>query len=397
MLAPVTLRQGLSQSQHIDNSAVQQFSSSTIFPSSKPVNMSNPFLTSAAFVSPSLNRIRLIDLPGCRFPAAYRGLSGYDLLSAASLHALVTAQADELELQADAPDLLRAFNGCFNDSSPRIQAAASKIAETYGRRLAILLLTLKRADESNRLARPAWQEQHWAFWQDIAHFYIGGGLLSGAMGPLVVACAVEELVACGFAEVTVKHSPFGQALPLAGLARTAPAEVKAMLLLDFGHTNVKRAVAFYQDSRIVELRELPLAPAAIPPANQAAPIVEIAQNAADKIVELAANSWLEIRRRNWPVAPAIAVSLACYLIDGHPPASEMGYYGRLQLLADHLQAYLSDRISAVVGQTIKLLLVHDGSAAALVYAGQPQTAVLLLGTAIGVGFAPATDSGLRSF
>jgi hypothetical protein len=359
--------------------------------------MTNPFLTKASFVSPSLNRVCVIDLPGCRLPATYRISTGYDLLSAASLQALVSDQAGELQLPADSPDLLHAFDGCFTVASPGVRAVARKIAESYGRRLGILVLTLKRADEINRRARPSWQEHHWTFWQGITQFYIGGGLLSGAMGPITVTAAKKELIACAIEDITVKRSPFGQMLPLAGLARTAAAGTKAMLLLDFGQTHVKRAVAFYQDSNIVELRELPLVAAGFASVKQEAPLREIAQEAADKVVELAAQSWLEVRRRDWLVAPEIALSLACYLINGHPPSSEMGYYGRLQLLTDHLQTYLAGRISAAVGQPIKLALLHDGSAAALVYTGQPRTAVLMLGTAIGVGFPPAIDTGLQSF
>ena len=82
-------------------------------------------------------------------------------------------------------------------------------------------------------------------------------------------------------------------------------------------------------------------------------------------------------------------------MNGHPPPVEMGYYGRLQLLSSNLHEYLAARISKAVGQSTQLFLVHDGSAAALTYAGSPHTAVLMLGTAIGVGFPPESSTGLR--
>jgi hypothetical protein len=38
--------------------------------------------------------------------------------------------------------------------------------------------------------------------------------------------------------------------------------------------------------------------------------------------------------------------------------------------------------------------MHDGSAAALAFAGSPKTVVVMLGTAIGVGFPPDTNQNL---
>jgi hypothetical protein len=43
-----------------------------------------------------------------------------------------------------------------------------------------------------------------------------------------------------------------------------------------------------------------------------------------------------------------------------------------------------------------LALLHDGLAAASVYAGRPRTAVLTLGTSIGVGYVPPAR-GLRPY
>jgi hypothetical protein len=73
----------------------------------------------------------------------------------------------------------------------------------------------------------------------------------------------------------------------------------------------------------------------------------------------------------------------------------MGHYGRLQLLTDHLQTYLTQQISKAIGQQLRINLFHDGTAAALAFAGSQNTAVLMLGTAIGVGFPRETDRGLR--
>jgi hypothetical protein len=55
---------------------------------------------------------------------------------------------------------------------------------------------------------------------------------------------------------------------------------------------------------------------------------------------------------------------------------------------------LQARITARIGQAIRLNLVHDGTAAALAYAGERHAVILMLGTSIGVGFVPKTSDGL---
>lgn len=356
--------------------------------------MGNPFLAGAAFLSPSLNRVRVLDFPGNQFPNHLRGLSGFDLLSSSSLRAMVNARAGELSLQADVPNLLRTFDACFNAPSMPVRSAAQQIAKAYGRRLGLLLLTLKRADPANRHAHPSWGLQQWRFWQKITTIHIGGGLLSGAMGPIAIASAQGSLRSCGFDKMNVKLSPLASYLPLAGLARAAPLNTRAMLLLDFGQTYIKRAVALYTSGNNSELRPLPRISARIEPEDSAGSNRELAQECADNIINVVAQSWQDALVKDWSLNPVIGLSLACYLLNGHPPTSEMGFYGCMQLLAENVQQYLADRISEAIGREVRIILMHDGSAAALAFAGSPKTVVVMLGTAIGVGFPPDTSQKL---
>ncbi len=259
----------------------------------------------------------------------------------------------------------------------------------------MLLLTLKRADPANRLARPSWGEQHWAFWQDITTIYAGGGLLSGSMGPIVVASAQKSLCEGGFEETSVQHSPFAAHLPMVGLARKAPPNTGTMLLLDFGHTAIKRAVAIYESQKCSRLDLLAPIATDINPHSAIGSEQELAEARAEKLVDVVARSWQESVNRYGQLSPTIGLSLACHLVNGHPPPTEMGYYGRLQLLSSSLQDFLAARISKAIGQRIELVLAQDGSAAALTYAGCPRTVVLMLGTAIGVGFPPESSAGLQ--
>ncbi|MCB9418311.1 MAG: ROK family protein [Ardenticatenaceae bacterium] len=351
--------------------------------------MLNPFQSATPFVSPSLNRVRIAALPGIDLPVEVEGKTGYDLLSAVALAARIQARANELGLPPDAPDLLRRFDGCFTELAEPVEACtiSEEIAREYGRSLAYLLLTLKRGDPANRAARKEWDDRHWSFWAGINTVWVGGGLVSGQLGPIAVREAGRVMHDAGFPDFAVNLSPHGADLPLMGLSRLAPFGAQAMLVFDFGGTAVKRAIAEYKDNQFTQLHRLPSWSS--PCESSLSVSLELADVAAhaERILSIIEQTWQEAER---PLAPTIAVSLACYLQNGQPPPSEMGCYGRLQLPGDNLQTYLADQLSQRLGQPIYLHLYHDGSAAALAYAGCGETAVIMLGTAVGIGFPQTT-------
>src|SRR5688572_23681336 len=139
----------------------------------------NPFFRGNPPVMPSLNRVRIVDLPGMGLPDHVRGKTGFELLSAASLRALIEARREELGLPADTPDLMRTFiqETCLSPVE-MVRTAAEEIASEFGRRLGYLLLTLRRGDGANQAARPEWDERHWAWWPPIRTVWLGGGLAS---------------------------------------------------------------------------------------------------------------------------------------------------------------------------------------------------------------------------
>ncbi len=364
-----------------------------------PSSMCNPFQSVIPFVSPSLNRVRIVALPGITLPEDAVGKTGYELLSARRLASQVQRHAAALRLDPNQPDLLRAFNDCFTACpgpveaavSPQIRSISEEIAVDYGRSLGYLLLTLKRGDPANRAARKDWDGRHWSFWAGINTVWVGGGLVSGHLGPIAIHEAGRVLHQAGFPDFAVRLSPQGADLPLVGLSRLAPVGAQAMLLLDFGGTAVKRAIAEYQDGQLVQLHRLPALPTPCESVHQAS--VELADVTAfaGRVLSIISQTWREVERqlRTGRLTPTIAISLACYLRDGQPPPSEMGCYGRLQRLSDNLQTYLAGQLSERLGQPIQLHLYHDGTAAALAYGGSGETAVIMLGTAVGIGFPSA--------
>lgn len=343
--------------------------------------MHNPFTLQPDFISPSLNRLRLVALPGIDLPADVAGQLGYDLLSAAALRQMVQPHAAVLGLDEHDPQLLPRFDACLQTAVPHPRA--HDIAHQYGRRLGWLLLALKQGDPANRAARPDWQNAHWSWWAQINAIWLGGGLMSGALGQLAAAAAQTIVQSAGFPTFTVQVSPFARDLPLYGLARLLPATATAALLFDFGHTQVKRAIA--QVTPIgPTVTLLPACPAPCEAYTYTPWPTDAAAQVHTGMLNLIAATWQTVP----DTPPLLLLSIATYLYKGHPYPTQAntGCYSRLQALCPHLATFLQETVSARLGVPLTLRLVHDGEAAAAAYVGWRHTAVITIGTALGIGF-----------
>jgi hypothetical protein len=196
--------------------------------------------------------------------------------------------------------------------------------------------------------------------------WLGGGLCAGVFGA-VVAERAAALVGPG---CRVEVAPDPTDLPLVGAARLAARADGAALVLDFGHTLVKRAVAEYEDGQLVSLRRLGPAPAAAED-TPGGPL-------ADAVAATVAEAWADAGR---PAGPVVA-AMAAYVKDGQPIRVPLGTYTRLADVPGRLDARLRD----LLGTELPLVLVHDGTAAAQAVPPDPHAAVVLLGTSIAVGF-----------
>jgi hypothetical protein len=58
---------------------------------------------------------------------------------------------------------------------------------------------------------------------------------------------------------------------------------------------------------------------------------------------------------------------------------------------------LAEAVTDHTGRPCRVHMIHDGTAAAAAFAGRPAAAVIALGTALGVGFPPASAAGLRQW
>lgn len=332
--------------------------------------------------SASLNRLRIIDLPGWVLEADVKGKTGYDLLSAHYLSDLIRQHADCLalstdELAVDDRTLPVVLDRCFESGTESVRAAAREVAFIVGRNLAYLLLTLKGGDFVNRAARDDWDASYWDYWRTIQTVWLGGGLVSGYLGHILIDEVLPHLPSLP----QVRRSPYAAVLPLVGAACHVPAGHASALVLDFGGSFVKRAVACYQHDQLVELHSLPTVAAQSTGEGETAALFEY-------MVTLIAQTWNEAVQTGLNLAPFVRVSLAAYMRDGQPLERQGGCYASLRLLSDNADHLLSQAVSQRLSREVQIRLLHDGSAAAAAYAGEPATAVIMLGTALGIGFPP---------
>jgi hypothetical protein len=346
-------------------------------------------LTTAA----SLNRLCIVDLPG--LDPALKGKTGYDLLSTKALLNRLYSQADKLNLPMDGNvedrELPRLFNTCFDD--PKTRHPAERIASSLGHNLGYILLTLARGDEVNRAGRADWDDSYWSYWGKIRKVILGGGLSRGKLGIRLQQYALDVLHESGFHDYVIEISPYGSALPLVGAARYIPPGSASALVFDFGGTFVKRACAIYENDALIALCNFPSLPSGCESLDPSLPEVEQAEEQRDYMLSVIERTWLDAENAGYTPSPAISISVASYLRDGHP--FDRGCYGQLRLISEHLQSTFAEDASKIFDQPIQTKLLHDGTAAATTYSGSPHTAVLMLGTAIGIGF-PTAREGLRS-
>ncbi len=340
----------------------------------------------------SLNRMRIVDLPGLALEDGVRGQFAYDLLSTGALVDLMRQDAaglglttDDLADSSQAPHLL---NRALAAGDPAVRVAADEVAWCYGRRLAYLILTLKRGDAVNRAARADWDASYWDHWAGITQIWLGGGLASGHLGARVRHWAAEHLWAPGLPDFGLDVAAHPAVLPLIGAARSVPAGYPAALVFDFGQTAIKRAHAVYQEGVLTALRLLPPIPARFHASGADLSPADVAA-LAEHMVTVFADTWRAAQAKGVTPAPVLVASVAAYIRDNQPLARQGGAYSELRILAPSAGAWLVERVSRRLDRAVEVVLVHDGTAAARAYAGEPHTAVITLGTALGVGFPPA--------
>ena len=247
-------------------------------------------------------------------------------------------------------------------------ASALAFAGKLGVALAVLIATLKLAPTDAREARTDWDAAHWDKWCAVQKIVFSGGLFSGALGKHMYDSALEWLPKFGVENLELILPDQPRLLMLRGAARAF--ESGTVIVLDAGHTAIKRGIAKVQNSQVVEL---------IPE-----PMLEIPfeiTNPTD-LLKFLVNAMLEIVEKPARVQQ-FSVSISVFLdAKGNVLAGSSSFYSSLLefALIQELESRLADHLEYLC--VVKIM--HEAKAAANSF--DDADAAILLGTSVGGGF-----------
>lgn len=214
------------------------------------------------------------------------------------------------------------------------------------------------------------------YWRGVENIWLGGGLVSGKMGPLVVelANAQQDLA-------TVHLAPYPQHLPLIGIARYAPPSIQQALVFDFGGTNIKGGRAVYADDCLAEMDVLP----SVPPRFFSAAQDSISPDAIQPLLQYI----VSVVGEHWRGEDFIGMSISTHQHNKQPISR--GYYGDLRVLSERVIDVVHSEIEHTIEQSVAFEWEHDGTAAASAYTHLPNSAAITFGTAIRGAVAPLME------
>ena len=310
---------------------------------------------------PTSNSLNRLKLEAALLPDAIRGKTGYELISTDALNTLINPYTSDI--------------ATFYEQVTLETEWAVDIVHTLGRHLGYLLLTLVGNDKHTHLANPDKSSDFWSYWSTVKTVYLGGGFISGLAGQILSSEAqntLETYLKNG--DYRVIQADYPQYLPLLGAARTVPDGNRA-LVLDFGGTFVKRAIAYYGADGLEKLQTIHTLRSGFPD-NPDDP-----QDVFYRMVDMIVQSYGEVD------AKIIPISIAAYVDEyGQPLPTQGGVYKHLAQLAGNLPLALSEAVSVRLQKPVQIKIFHDGTAAALRYTPSDHAAVIMIGTALGSGY-----------
>jgi len=334
----------------------------------------------------SLNQRRIIALPGMEEEIV--GKTGYEVASKPALIRLIGAQAQVLGLESENPeDYPQCLNGLLESSDAQLRIASEAIAECHGRRVGCLIASILLSKDGLTNPLDALEAHYLHWWREqVGTLILGGGLANGRLGQVISREISRVLGQNDLSHIHVQTTENPSNLPLIGAARSLLAgQGRLAVVADFGGTHAKRGLAFYAEEGSLQRLEV------LPPCTTTALITP------GKTTELAEGmvSILAETARAAPQDKALLLPILCsaaaYVEAGKPmKVYHLGYYALNQISTD-LLSWFSDKISQESGRKVRLEFLHDCDAAAIAMAGKERSAVLMLGSALGVGFVPNKD------
>lgn len=358
--------------------------------------MKNPFLsvsdrdqTEYTSARCSLNRAVLKKLPLYGIEDAIEGMTFNEIFSTPAIVAEIRRASRRYGIDlSDEPDYMlpRLLNEAIESDNPRYRQLAARVVKKFGNRLGLLLLTLKKGERENREARNDWDDACWEYWRSLKTVILTGGLASSMLGRRFKEDIQTIFDMAGEKPYQIMLFDNGTYVGMMGLAQRLMKDDMTSLVLDFGHTGIKRAVIKKRGGEIADFT-----------AQESLPSLHMKSHFDSE--EEKRREAIELHRyivntiaASFRAAPdpsalddTILISIANYTHNGLLN-SKRGGYAKLCTINTDYAAVLEDDLSGELHRDIKVRLVHDSTASALYFADVEQSVCITLGTGFGVGF-----------
>ena len=278
-------------------------------------------------------------------------------------------------------ELLLEFNYCLASESKDIKEKSYMIANTFGKKLAKVIIALKKPSQKSIDKRLNWQEIHWNFWKTVKKIYFVGGLTSPILTSIFYNQIQIQLKIENITDLDISFIEGSTDLGTKGLS--ALVKNGEYLLFDFGQTYIKRRhiLKNYGDT-VIDSVLLPVNSNHLLYKNKNKNEL---YNSASKLDDYITNIIIETSNLAAFKGSDIFMAIANYVYDGSIYLNRGGY-GKLAYISENYESYLSNKISIILDREINLKLFHDTSAMALNFKNHKRTAVMSLGTAFGIAF-----------
>ncbi len=339
----------------------------------------------------SVNSVRIMKLPLRGIDDSIEGKRAMDIFSARIISEDIRQNAERMKIDVSDysfRELPRFMGDNILSDDIMKRRLAESMAEKYGNRLGLILLTLKQGLPENREARPDWKDEHWEYWAQIKNLILTGGLASGIVGKRFKEQIIEIFDMAHESVYNISLFENSSHIGAMGCAKLITESDKTFAVLDMGQTNIKRCVLTKRSGELTNISVLETAPSI----NMELDFSDSDENYSKAlelhryILNILADTCKDIELRRDERGEVI-VSIANYVVGGTLNTFRGGY-AKLSLLGLDYATMLSDELSSRLHRPVRVRLLHDGTAIALNFTGQENTVCLSLGTAFGVGFPP---------
>lgn len=336
----------------------------------------------------SINKLIIAQVPVKGIADEIEGKAVSEIFSTAAITKRALKDRQLLKVSPEVPEgeLPFILMSSADSTDPQVKQAALNIANDFGSRLGLILLTLKTALPKNRLARPDWKEEHWRYWQNLKTIFIVGGLTYGGFGAKLIERTKQVCQINGSTAYEIRAFENAAYIGVMGCTRLLKESNGINVLMDFGQTNMKRSIVTRQNGEVVSVKNLPLMRSKymqwnIPDETEREKQAKLLH----RYIMSAITDAYKKAESMGSVGSEIVISIASYTHNGVLD-TKRGGYSKLSVLYKNYGEYLSEELSGVLKRPIKVTLVHDGTAVALNFINYPDSVCLTLGTFFGVGF-----------